>query len=209
MTAPIDFAAIEPGQSLLIAGPAMTDKRRLVLETLAERAEGGAAVVTTRKSAATIRREFDGLADLGALKFRVVDCVSRQRAVRGAGGDADVQYASSAGDLTGIGMKLSGIMQEFYHDAEVDTAGIGLHSLSAMLMYADVRRVYQLVHVITGRIESSGFVGAVAFDTVPGDTEALNRLKGLFDAIIEVRDEPDRALRVRGVPIGPREWTAF
>lgn len=209
LRAPLDFAAIEPGQTVLVAGPALTSKRRLVLEVLAERAEGGAAVVTTRKNAATIRREFGDLTDVGAWTFRIVDCVSRASAGGRADDDAGVQYASSAGDLTGIGMKLSGVMQEFYHDPDADPGGIGLHSLSAMLMYADVWRVYQLVHVITARIESSGFAGAFAFDTVPGDTEALDRLKGLFDALIEVREAPERALRVRGAEIGPAEWTAF
>jgi len=208
-TAPLDLDAVEPGQSLLVVGPAMTAKRRIVLEVLAERADHAAAVVTTRKSAATIKRELGEFVDLGDWAFRAIDCVSRQLAVGRVADTDEVKYASSAGDLTGIGMKLSGIMQEFYHDPDVEAAGIGLHSLSAMLMYADLRRVYQFVHVITGRIESSGFVGAFALNTVPGDTEALGRLKGLFDGLIETRDEPERALRVRGVDAGPSEWTPF
>jgi len=205
-TAPLDIAAIDPGRTVLVAGPALTNKRRLLLEVLAGRAEGAAAVVTNRKTAGRIRREFGEFTDLGAWDFRVIDCVGRQRS---AEREENVQYVSSAGDLTGIGMKLSGVMQEFYHDAGAGAAGIGLHSLSAMLMYADIRRVYQLVHVFTGRIASSGFVGAFAFDTVPGDTQALDRLTGLFDVLVEVREDPERALRVRGADVGPRSWTAF
>jgi hypothetical protein len=208
-TAPIDAAAIDPGETLLIAGPAMTAKRRLVLDVLAGRGDRAAAVVTTRKSASTIEREFGETVDPAAWRFRVIDCVSRQHSRGRVADTEEVRYVSSAGDLTGAGIKLSGVLQEFYHDPDVEVAGIGLHTLSAMLMYADVRRVYQFVHVITGRIDSSGFVGAFALDTVPGDTEAMDRLAGLFDGMIEVRDEPDRSLRGRGTDAAPDEWTAF
>ena len=37
----------------------------------------------------------------------------------------------------------------------------------------------------------------------------MDRLMGLFDALIETREEPERALRVRGAEFGPSEWTAF
>jgi len=118
----LEYGAIDPGESLLVVGLAMTAKRRLALELLARRVDHAAGVVPTRKNAATIRRGFGTLVDLADWTFRAVDCVSRPVAVGRVADTAEVSDASSAGDLTGIGMKLSGIMQAFYHDPDVDAA---------------------------------------------------------------------------------------
>jgi hypothetical protein len=79
-----------------------------------------------------------------------------------------------------------------------------------MLMYADLRRVYQFVHVLTGRIDSSGFAGAFTLDTTTRNSESLDVLMQVFDALVEVRDEGNGPeLKVRGGEFGPRQWTEF
>jgi KaiC/GvpD/RAD55 family RecA-like ATPase len=204
----------DPGTSVLIAGPPMTGKRELLYELLAgdRGADRGTAIVTTRKTADTVRTEYaDHHPDLPDRRSFVVDCVSRQHG-RGRGGDERTRYVNHPGDLTEIGIRLTGFMRQLHDDSAVDGAGVGMHTLSTTLMYTDLSRVFQFVHVLTGRIESSGFVGAFVLDT-PSAGNAEQILSGAFDAKLEVREADDaagtRQVRGRGTDVAPRRWTAF
>lgn len=206
----LDPGTVTPGTSVLIAGPAMTGKRRLMDRLLGEAGDGLAAFVTTKLDAERFEAELAERWTLDDWDLRIVDCVSRQRAVSPLADTETRRYVATAGDLTGVGIALSGFMQDAYHDPDVEHAAVGLHSLSTMLMYADLRRVFQFVHVITGRIDSSDYVGAFCLDTSAGDDESVSRLKGLFDGLVEVREgEESPELRVRGAVDGPRRWTGF
>lgn len=203
-------ATVAPGTSLLVAGPAMTGKRRLMYRILGGAGDGLAAFVTTKLDGGRLETELAEHWALDEWDLRIVDCVSRQRAVTPLVDTETRRYVATAGDLTGIGIALSGFMQDAYHHPDTDHAAVGLHSLSTMLMYADLRRVFQFVHVITGRIDSSDFVGAFCLDTSGGADESVSRLKGLFDGLIEVREgEAGPELRTRGEVDGPVRWTAF
>lgn len=205
---PLSSGELEAGTNVLIAGGAMTGKRRLMLQLLAGAPDRSAVVVTTRKSASQLEGEFADCQDPTGWELAMVDCVSRQRAVGPVANTPTVRYVSSAADLTGIGIATSGLMQDFYHDDERRRCRLGFTSLSTLLMYADLRRVYQFVHVVTGRVESSGFAGLFTIDTISDDAEFLSRLLQLFDAMVEVRADPPE-LRVRGGDFGPCEWAPF
>lgn len=209
ITALLHPEALTPGMNVLISGPVMTGKRRLLFSLLARAsdAEDGAILTTTRKPGETVVREFKNAdpADRPAERLRVIDCVGRQN---GHDPEWKRRFASDPGDLTGIGIGLTEFMRE-YHHADRD-AVVGLHSLSTMLMYADLRRVFQFLHVITGRISNSGFTGGFVLDdaTTGEDTSILRQP---FDAMLEVRETEDgnRQLRARGADIAPRRWTDF
>jgi hypothetical protein len=200
--------AIDPGSSVLIAGPAMTGKRELMFRLLGAAGDGLAAFVTTKLDADHFRTKLADHWTVPDWDVRVVDCVSRQHALRPLTDTESVKYVATASDLTGIGIGLSGFMQDAYHRPDVDRAAVGLHSLSTLLMYADLRRVYQFLHVVTGRIATSDFVGAFTLDSARSDGESLVRLKELFDGLVEVRDgEEGPEIRTRGDVDGPRRWT--
>ncbi|MCT9094914.1 recombinase RecA [Haloarchaeobius sp. HME9146] len=202
--------SLSPGTNLLIAGPAMTGKRQLMYELLSrdDDAASATAIVTTRKAAETIEREYRSV-DPDVTQLGLVDCVSRQRGFDGTRDSTDRRYVTNAGDLTGIGIRASEFMRRFHEDDAVDTAGVGLHTSSTVLMYTELRRVFQFFHVMTGRVESAGYTGVFVLDTPTADN-ALDVLKQVFDGLVEVRDGEDgRQLRVRGIDAGPRHWTAF
>jgi hypothetical protein len=188
----------------------MTGKRRLMARLLADAADGRAAVVTTKLGADRIRATLaeHGISD--GWEVTVVDAVTRQHGFERARDTATVEYVATPGDLTGIGISVSGFMQDAYHDPSVDTAAVGLHSLSTLLMYADFRRVYQFTHVVTSRVTFSDFVGAFSLDVTGGTDESYARLTELFDGLVEVRDDDDvPELRTRGAVDGPRRWTPY
>ena len=202
-SSPLSPERLDPGSNVLIAGPALTGKRGLMLDLVAGSPDRTAILVTTKQSAARIQADLGERCDV-----RIVDCVTRQRAVGPVRETETVRYLGSPADLTGVGIATSGFMQELYHAPGRPAARLGLHSLSTLLMYADLRRVYQFLHVIAGRVASSDFSGAYTLDTLGRDEETIDRLKSLFDAMVEVREDP-RQLRVRGGDFGPSGWTAF
>lgn len=209
-SSPLRPDAVDPGTNVLIVGPAMTGKRRLVLEVLCGSRDRTSLFVSTKESAASVETAVEQTCAGEDWQSYVIDCVSRARGVEQVSDTPTRRHVGSAGDLTGIGIEATGFMQDFYHDPDVEDARVGIHTLSTMLMYADLRRVYQFVHVMTGRLASSGFVGAVSLDTTSHDDEPVARLKGLFDVLVEVRDtDAGRELRVRGGQLGPGTWTPY
>ncbi|WP_136717651.1 DUF7504 family protein [Halorientalis salina] len=206
---PLNPERLEAGTSVLIAGPAMTGKRQLLFDLVGGGDETASILVTTKRDADRFRDSFlETRADPAAWDLRMIDCVSRSHSISRVRDSATTKYVTSAGDLTGIGIAASGFMREFHHEGR--GVRIGLHTLSTLLMYADLKRVFQFCHVMNGRMASSGFSGVFTLDTTSRNTEALDVLTGLFDAVVEVRDEGDEPeLRVRGADFGPRRWTAF
>ena len=98
-----------------------------------------------------------------------MDCISRQRSMVAVRDTDEVRHVSGPGDLTGIGILASGQLRQWYRADEPVRGALGLHPLSTLLMYANLRRVYQFMHVLTGRVHSAACIGAYALDTVASD----------------------------------------
>ncbi|MBX0286172.1 DUF7504 family protein [Haloarcula salinisoli] len=206
---PLDAADIDPGTSVLVAGPAMTGKRDLMLDIVQGSKESVGCLVTTKKSASRVRSWFDSVvADADDWSLTIVDCVGTS-GVFGEPTGTDVVRVSSPRDMTGIGIKLTGFLQR-QHAAGTTDPRIGFHSLSTLLMYTDLGTVYRFSHVINSRISTAGAVGAVTLDTTSRNADAVETLSGVFDALVEVEtDDSGRKLRVKGDAFGPSSWTYF
>jgi KaiC/GvpD/RAD55 family RecA-like ATPase len=194
---------VPEGTNVMVAGPPLTGKRELLYELLDGSTADGTVFVSTRKRASVIEREYRQQSPEPAL--RVVDCVSNQFGAHSRTGHH--RFVSDAGDLTGIGIRTSEFMRQLQSSCE--TVSLGMHTLSTTLMYSDLRRVYQFLHVLTGRVQHGSFRGGFVLDDV-GDTRSYSVLRQPFDGLVEVRDgEHGREVRVRGLDIGPRTWTAL
>lgn len=206
---PLDPGDIEPGTSVLVAGPAMTGKRDLMLDIVQGSRDSTACLVTTKKSAARIRQWFEvAVPDAEDWDLTILDCVGATSSFA-ASAETDVVTISSPRDMTGIGIKLTGFLQR-QHTAGTADARIGFHSLSTLLMYTDLGTVYRFGHVINSRINTAGAIGAFTLDTTSRNAEAVETLSGVFDALVEVEtDETGRKLRVKGDSFGPSSWTYF
>ncbi|WP_336037038.1 RAD55 family ATPase [Halobacterium yunchengense] len=206
---PADLVSgFDDGTNLLLSGAAMSGKRDLLLRLLArgDRDGEGAVLVTSRDPAEEVLREYDD-AVAGAPGFlRAVDCVSAQSGST-TGGDA-VRYVSSPGDLTGMGIEFSEIAREA-GDAGVGRLRVGFDSLSPLLMYVDLQRLFRFLHVFTSQIQSQGWLGVFSVDPESHDDQTINTISQLFDGVLQVRvtDGGDHEVRVRGVSGTPSEWT--
>lgn len=205
---PLSVDDIEPGTNVLVAGPAMTGKRRLAFDVVGGSASKTACLLSTKAHADRIRSWFaTTVPDVDAWRPSIVDCTggSQQFGHR----SNEIRTVASPGDLTGVGIELSGVFQDWYHDDVVDPR-LALHSLSTMLMYADLKRVFQFCYVVRTRLQQVGAVSAFTLDTATRQSETYGRLTQVFDTVVEVDDREDGpAFRVRGGDFGPSTWTAF
>ena len=185
-------AELDPGTNLLITGPPMAGKRRLALDILAHgtEQEQGSIVVTTKDGGDKILDEYaKRIEDIDGLPVGVVDCVTKQRGVSNVEDSPQLKYASSPVDMTGIGIKLSEFLQEFYERRGLAQNRVLLHSVSTLLMYSDLQTVFRFLHVFTGRVQSADALGLYVIDSTAHDDQTMNTLKQLFDGVIEVGDD--------------------
>jgi KaiC/GvpD/RAD55 family RecA-like ATPase len=194
---PLD-ASVEPGTNLLVSGPPLTGKRALALDLLAEgtRRGEGAIVVTTKDSAERVLGQYEKRVAYETEPVAVVDCVTRQQGVGDATETELVKYASSPVDMTGIGIKLSEVLQAFTAERGIEQNRILVHSLSTLLMYSDLQTVFRFLHVFTGRIQSVGALGLFAIDATAHDDQTMNTLKQLFDGVVTTSEDDPPTLRM-------------
>ena len=199
---------VDPGTSILVAGPVMTGKRRFGVDVLGDSASRTACIVTTKKSARHVDASFRAAVEGDDWDLSIVDCnggFNREDQT----GEYTLEQVSTPSDLTGIGIKLSGVLQRWYHEGREDPR-VQLHSLSTLLMYTDMKRVYRFVHVVLGRLERIGAVSVFTLDTSERDRHRFNQFAQLFDAVVEVREGSNgREFRVRGGEFGPQTWTRY
>ncbi len=98
-----------------------------------------------------------------------------------------MESVTSPGDLTGIGIKVGGFLDDWTREG--NELRLCFHTLTTFLQYADLRSVYQFVHALTGRVRAAGGQAHYHLDPAAHDRRTVNTLMGLFDAVVE----PDAA----------------
>lgn len=94
-----------------------------------------------------------------------------------------VEYLSSPGDLTGIGMVVSKYLERWHDDDR--RMAVCFDSLTTLMQYAEVRSVYRFLHLITTRL--SGADARAHFHLDPGtqDEQTVSTVTSAFHAIAE------------------------
>ncbi|WP_435126312.1 RAD55 family ATPase [Halobaculum sp. D14] len=204
--APFSIDGTHEGRSLLIAGPPMTGKYDLMFRLLAENADRG-IIITTGDAAEDVRADFAEAAGVDPELVGVVDCVSRQRGASVTDSER-VRYVSSPKNVTEIGMKFTDLFEVYReHGAPV---GVGIHSLSELLMYLDPQDVYQFVRVLTKQAESEGWFTVSVIGSTMHDEQTLHTMYEPFDTVINTREQDGaRELRVRDRQQTATAWTSF
>jgi len=199
---------LEPGTSLLIAGPAMSGKQDIALNLLAAGLDGtnGLLIVTTNDSASACIDELEARAtSFDRDRVGVVDCSgsSQQQAIR----DIATQRISSPGDLTGISIGTAKLMQQFTSQ-DISSVRHGLVSISTLLQYLELDTVFKFLHIYTTRISDTQGLGIFTVDNASHDPQTINTVTNEFDGMIELRetDAGEREMRVRGIPDASSGW---
>ena len=209
----VPIEPIEPGTTVMVAGPALSPAENLALSLVADgttRSEG-ALFISTNMTCEKLLGGCDRMyASFDTECAAVIDCsgqdLGRTRF------DAQVRSISTQSDLTGIGMKFSALYEAFYADAADGRVRTGLASLSSLSMYVDLRALFQFAQTLSGRIDSADGLGVFAIDPTTHDTKTVNTLSQVVDGRIEVREttgDADGELQVRGLADQPDGWHPF
>ncbi|MCU4750871.1 recombinase RecA [Halobacteria archaeon AArc-curdl1] len=194
---------VAPGANVLIAGPPLTGKRDLAFDILGSGVNNGEGtiVVTTKDSADKVLTRLTDRTTRTKPDIGIVDCVTKQRGMGTLDDDPRIKYASSPVDMTGIGIKLSEFLQDFYQVRDLQQNRILLHSVSTLLMYSNLQTVFRFLHVFTGRVQSADALGVYVIDSTAHDDQTMNTLKQLFDGVIEIDndDENEQTIRTAGL----------
>lgn len=93
---------------------------------------------------------------------------------------------SDPGDLTGIGIKMDQALSAW--TAEDAVTRTCFHSLTGLLQYADLHRVFKFLHVLTARVEAANGLAHFHLDPTAVDDRTLATVRSLFDVVIEYED---------------------
>lgn len=203
---PVSVEEIQAGQSVLVAGPPMTGKYQLSFEILGNAADRG-IVVSTGEPADEVRADFVAAAGCSPDDVAVVDCVSRQQG-SDVTDDELTRYVSSPKNVTEIGMKFTDQFERFREYD--DQVGVGLHSLSELLVYLDPQDVYKFTRVLTRQAGSEGWFTVATLGSTMHDEQTLHTMYEPFDTVIDTREtDGRRELRVRDGRGPASDWAEF
>ena len=207
------IGGIKTGSNIMIIGPPMTGKGFILNYIMYHGAAiNGNAVttVTTHESAPHVLEWFkEQKLDLPLDRIGIIDCISKISGYEVTENE-NIKIASNPVDLTGIGVKISQLFEEFSRKKNIPTIQLHINSVSTILMYSNIQTVFRFLHVFTGRIKSIGGIGIYLLEGGMHDEKAIATLKQLFDAVIEIESKNDKNfIRVVGLSSKPTPWFEY
>lgn len=102
--------------------------------------------------------------------------------------DASIETVTESSDLTGIGIAVGKILNQWHADRR---PAVCLHSLTPLLQHADLKRVFRFLHAFGGRLQRAGAITHYHLDPDAHDRQTLHTLYPLFDVIVEAGEDVD------------------
>lgn len=199
---------IKGGSNVLVQEPATAgqdDLARAVLSEGIERGEG-TTYVSTKYSADDILTRFDDV-DYDPERFGIIDCVSESQGMVEVEETPTIKTVGSPKDMTGIGIKVSELLEEFWENRGIEQNRVLMNSISTLLMYSNLQTAFRFLHVFTGRIRSVEGFGVFFIDATMHEEQEYQTLKQLFDCVVEVgEDDRSAEVRVAGLTREPTDW---
>ncbi|HEY9246879.1 MAG TPA: ATPase domain-containing protein, partial [Candidatus Methanoperedens sp.] len=186
---------IKTGSNVILIGPPMSGKDVILNYIMyhgAAKNDNAVITVNTHEPASSILEWFtENNLDIPQSRIGIVDCMTRI-----CGGVIDenenIKIACSPVDLTGIGIKISQLFENFFFKQNIPKIQLFVNSLSTLLMYSNIRVVFRFLYIFTRRIKAAGGLGVYVLDSGIHDKQMLTTLTQLFDGIIEIKSENDK-----------------
>lgn len=202
---------ISADDALIIAGPPMTGKYQLMLRILSAYCDQ-CILISTKNQFSKIREDMHEYgSDIPDDHIGVIDTVSHRESMDDLEETPNTKFVSSPQNMTGIGVKFTNLYSRFNTELRRGHTGVGLHSISQLLMHSDIKTVYQFLQVLVGQIRSAEWMGVAVIETAVTEDENLQLLQHHFDGIIETRENEagQREYRIRGLTPAASNWREF
>ncbi|WP_246391930.1 DUF7504 family protein [Halosimplex pelagicum] len=192
-------SGVDAASNILLLSPSLDshdDEACLDLLTVTDPTEENVLSVTFTQSATDRIDLWDahvderparaGIISVGEItRSASADTTSTQRPV----GPLTIETVSDPDDLTDLGITLNTFLSEWGDDDNQTVACF--HSLTPLLQYADLQRVFRFLHVLTGRLETSDAVAHYHMDPNAHDQQTISTLRPLFDAIVDLDEDSE------------------
>lgn len=106
-----------------------------------------------------------------------------------------IETVTDPADLTGIGIAINQFVEKWTDDDRKIV--VCFDSLTTLLQYADLERIFRFLHVLTGRFRSTGALAHYHMDPTAHDEGTQNTLKAVFDAVVAVDDDGSLSVESR------------
>jgi len=198
-----------PTDNLLVMGPALSGKNRIACDLLGDAfAEDAQPIaVTATDTASQFRTRFEPYvsADHHVEDVLVIDALA-DASDPSARADRTLTVGTPA-DLTGIGVQLSKALERL-PPARREGACVLVDSLSTLLIYSDIKRLFRFVNAINRRLNEAGCRTVHVLDSDAVDSQHRQQLLQLFSTAVDVKEEAGQTkCRVRGERT--TEWHEF
>lgn len=151
------------------------------------------AVSLTQSPDTWLRRFRDGVDAVPSRLGLVVAGVSA-RSASATGGSTSWEFpptesvsvasVEDPGDLTALGIKINTFLEQWERAGEPDDDRrlvLCFESVTVLLQYADLERVFRFLHVLIGRLRESGVEAHFHLDPTTQDEHTVATLSSLFD----------------------------
>ncbi len=204
---------IKKGSNIMLIGPPMSRKEVILNHIMyygAAKNENAVITVNTYETGRSILERFkENKLILPLSRIGIVDCITRMIGIEADDND-NIKIANHPVDLTGIGIRISQFLEDYTMRKNVRKIQLCVNSLSALLLYSNIRTVYKFLHVFTGRIKDAGGLGIYVLESGIHDMQSIATLNQLFDGVIEVKSENDKNfIRVIGLSPKPTRWLEY
>ena len=203
---------IRNGSNLMLIGPPMSGKETIINNIVHNGLQAGeaAVIVTTRQSGENVIEWYNyNHLEISLERLGIVDCVTKTLGVP-TSDTPNIKRASSPVDLTGIGVKISQFLEDFWMKKNIRKTRLCINSLSTILMYSNIQTVFRFLHVFTGRVKAAGAIGIYVVEEGMHDDQAIATLKQLFDGVIEIKHDQDiNYIRIAGLGNKPSPWYEY
>jgi len=198
-----ELPALAGASNVLVMGPTGSEADRSLCRSILTRhsiESTDVLVVSLTRSASDRIQTLEG--DDGDLPANVTVVSPRDRVdattttersdVDGLSTTITVETVTDPSDLPRLGMAISGALGEWDEGGGTEVC---FDSLTALLQYADRRRVFQFVQVLQNRTEEIGGATHYHMDPEAHDDRTIATMRPLFDAIVELSTDGEPTVR--------------
>ncbi|WP_437178577.1 DUF7504 family protein [Methanoculleus methanifontis] len=211
--------------NVLLLAPPLSYAELLAYRVASPRAGEWTVAISTDERASDA---VDALRRYGAARNRVgiIDAVTKS-SVPTLRDTARAKFVTSPLGLTSMGIKLSRMVEDMWKKGVMaDPPGpmppgpmpppirLSLHSVSTLLMYAQLEVTYKFLHVITNRVKKLEGIGIYTLNSQSFDRRTVATIKQLMNTVIEVRtddgsDPVEREFRIIGIHGRTTPWIRY
>lgn len=101
----------------------------------------------------------------------------------GDAGGAEVRTVENPGDLARLGVRVSDALSECTDEHQTS---LSFHSLTALLQFAELSRVFRFLYTLSGRVASCGARAHFHLDPVAHEERTVATLSPLFETVVRV-----------------------